>query len=300
MKKDLLSIKELSPGSVKNILKLTARIKRKKKSFSNKLKLKTIGLIFEKPSNRTRVSFEVGVNQLGGNSLYLDPQSIQLKKREALKDVASTLSRYLDGIVLRTFSHKDQEEFAQYFTKGLINGLSDLVHPCQALADMFTVKEKFGRTNGVKFAYVGDGNNVCNSLILAAGKLGVDMHIATPPGYEPDKRIVDYVVREGASLFLGSDPYQAVKDAQVVYTDVWVSMGQESERTERLNAFKGYQINEDLLKTADKNYVFMHCLPAHRGEEVADSVIDGPHSIVFDQAENRLHTQKAVMVKLFS
>ena len=265
---------------------------------------KTLGLLFQKPSVRTRVSFEVGMAQLGGQSLYIGPVELQGGQREAPKDVARVLSRYLDGIVARTFRHSDVEEMARYSEIPVINGLSDASHPCQALADLFTVQEKLGRLSGVKIAYVGDGNNVCHSLMEGIALLGVHLTIAAPKGYEPDPAVGRWAARQakssGARIEIVRDPKQAVKGAAVVYTDVWTSMGQEQEKLKRQKAFRGFQINSRMMKQAAGGALFMHCLPAHRGEEVSDEVMDSRNSIVYDQAENRLHVQKAILLYLMS
>jgi len=263
---------------------------------------KAIGLIFQKPSNRTRVSFEVGVHQLGGKCLYLGPKELELGKRETTADVAKTLSRYLAGIVARTHSHQDIVELGKQASIPIINGLSDLYHPCQAMADIFSVKEKFGKLKGQTLAYVGDGNNVCHSLLLGSSKAGLNMNIATPAGYEPDEEVVVQAranaAASGSKILLTQSPQEAVQGAHVVYADVWVSMGQEEESLNRLKIFQNYQINQELVDLADKDYIFMHCLPAHREQEVTTDIIDGEHSIVFDQAENRMHVQKAIMTFL--
>ena len=271
---------------------------------ANLLKSKTIGLVFQKPSNRTRVSFEVGIFQFSGNCIYLGPEEINLGVRETTSDVAKTLSRYLDGIVARTHTHDSILELAENASVPIINGLSDLYHPCQALTDLFSIREKFQRLEGLTIAYIGDGNNVCHSLMLGAAKLGVNINIASPAGYRPDAKVIEMAVEmasaNNATIAIKEDPREAVKGVNVIYSDVWVSMGQEDEREKRLNDFKDFQINKDLTSLADSRYIFMHCLPAHRGEEVTADVIDGDHSIVFDQAENRLHTQKAIMNFIFN
>jgi len=302
MKKDLLSIGDLVLADINSIFKLSHELKKNKKKFAKSLSGKTLALIFQKPSNRTRVSFEVGMYQLGGNSLYLSPQEINLGVRETIGDVARTISRYVDGIVLRTFEHKNCLDMAEAATVPVINGLSDYSHPCQALADLFTIKEKLKALKKVTLAYVGDGNNVCNSLLFAAAKTGMNISVATPKGYAP----VDGVIKlsqaaakvTGSRIVITEDPFSAVKDAQVVYTDVWASMGQEEEINKRKIIFKDFQINAKLLSNAAKNVLVMHCLPAHRGEEVTDEVMESKNSIVFDQAENRMHVQKAILIKL--
>jgi len=302
MKKDLLSIGDFSLADINSIFKLTEQLKKNKKKFAKSLSGKTLALIFQKPSNRTRVSFEVGMYQLGGNSLYLSPQEINLGVRETIGDVARTISRYVDGIVLRTFEHKNCLDMAQAATIPVINGLSDFSHPCQALADIFTIKEKLKDIKKVTLAYVGDGNNVCNSLLFAAAKTGMNISVATPKGYAPEEKVVKQsqtAAREtGSRIVITEDPFSAVKDAQVVYTDVWASMGQEEEINKRKVIFKDFQINAKLLANASKDVLVMHCLPAHRGEEITDEVMESKNSIVFDQAENRMHVQKAILIKL--
>ena len=302
MKKDLITIQNLSAREIKEIFDLTDKRKKNRKKFSKVLAGKTLALIFQKPSNRTRVSFEVGMYQLGGNAVYLSPNEINLGVREAVKDVAKTLSRYIDGIVLRTFEHKNVVELAEHSDKPVINGLSDFSHPCQALADVYTVKEKLKKTKGVTLAYVGDGNNVCNSLLFTCSKVGMNINVATPKGYEVIQEVVLGAQKtaqlSGSKIKILNDPFEAVKDADVIYTDVWTSMGQENESQERKKIFKDYQINDKLVKLAKKNVLIMHCLPAHRGEEITDEVIDSPNSVVFDEAENRMHVQKAVLIKL--
>ncbi|MDD5078908.1 MAG: ornithine carbamoyltransferase [Candidatus Omnitrophica bacterium] len=302
MKRDLISIKTLTLEQIKDIFDLTHKIKKSPKRFTGALKGKTLALIFEKPSNRTYVSFQVGMYELGGNSVYLGPAQIKLGVRETIHDVAKTLSRYVDGIVLRTFAHQNVLDMAKYAGVPVINGLSDLSHPCQALADTFTIKEKFGGFKNITVAYIGDGNNVCNSLLYACAKLGVNINVATPQGYDPDADMVlgakSAAEKTGSRISLFHKAQTAVQGANVIYTDVWASMGQESEAQKRKQDFKDYQVNKKLLSLADKNCLVMHCLPAHRGEEISDEVIDGDNSIIFDQAENRLHVQKAILVKL--
>ncbi len=293
MKKDFISIKDISAQEIKDIFELTDELKKDKAKFSNALAGKTLALIFQKPSNRTRVSFEVGMYQLGGNSIYLASHEINLGVRESIADVAKTLSRYVDAIVLRTFEHKNVLEMAQAASIPVINGLSDFSHPCQALADIYTIREKFKNLKGVTLAYVGDGNNVCNSLLYATAKTELTMVVAAPEGYGPDKM----ALRESQAKLLHS-PFAAVRGADVIYTDVWASMGQEKEAKERKKIFKDFQVNINLVKLAKENCLVMHCLPAHRGEEITDGVMDSPNSIVFDQAENRMHVQKAILIKL--
>jgi ornithine carbamoyltransferase len=300
MNKDLKSGFDLSAKDIDAIFNLTKKLKKKK--ISTVLKGKTVGLVFQKPSVRTRVSFEVGARQLGADCMYLAPQDIQLGAREPIKDVARVLSRYLDGIVARTFSHTHVLELAKYAKVSVINGLSDLYHPAQALADLYTIKEKAGKLKGLKLAFIGDGNNVVHSLAVLSAKTGLNFSLATPKKYEPNKKIwsdtLKIAKKTGAQIKHYYDPKQALKDADFVYTDVWTSMGQEKERTKRLKAFKGFQINAKLLKGLKKKYYVMHCMPVHRNEEITDEVIESKNSIVFDQAENRLHVQKAVMALL--
>jgi len=288
MKRDLISIANLKPREVEEIFNLTDKLKKDKAKFAKALSGKTLALVFQKPSNRTRVSFEVGMYQLGGYSIYLGPDEINLGVRESIKDVAKTLSRYIDAIVLRTFAHNNILEMAKYATVPVINGLSDFSHPCQALADIYTIKEKLKNLKGLTLGYVGDGNNVCNSLLYACAKVGMNMRVATPKGYEPD----------GVVINLFHQPEDAVKDADIIYTDVWASMGQEKETAKRKKVFKNFQVNKKLVNLAKKNCLIMHCLPAHRGEEITDEIIESKNSVIFDQAENRMHVQKAILVKL--
>ncbi len=302
-KKDLITIKDLSVNEIYAIFK-QAKIFKKKPFCENKtLRSKSIALVFQKPSNRTRVSFEVGMFDLGGHAVYLGPDELKLGVRESVKDVAKVLNRYVDGIVARTFSHDDVIKMAQFCTVPVINGLTDLLHPCQALSDIFTIEEKFGRSK-VKISFVGDGNNVLHSLLLGASMLGKDIHVATPEGYGPKQEIIEearkLAKKSGSSVEIGTDPKGCAKDADVLYTDVWVSMGQEKERAERINTFKDFQVNEALVSLAKKKVAVMHCLPAHRGEEITDAVMDSEKAIVYDQAENRLHVQKAILLKLLS
>jgi len=302
MKKDLLSIGDLSLADINAIFKLSQQLKKNKRKFAKSLSGKSLALLFQKPSNRTRVSFEVGMYQLGGKSLYLSPQEINLGVRETISDVAKTLSRYVDGIVLRTFEHKNCLDMAAAAAVPVINGLSDFSHPCQALADLFTIQEKLKKLKKVTLAYVGDGNNVCNSLLFAAAKTGMNISVATPKGYAPADKVVKdslLIAKEtGSRILITEDPFSAVKAADVVYTDVWASMGQEEEINKRKIIFKDFQINAKLLSNAAKNVLVMHCLPAHRGEEITDEVMESRNSIVFDQAENRMHVQKAILIKL--
>ncbi len=306
MKKDLLTIGDLSPEDIDRILDRSAWLKaaQKEERPHHPLAGKSLGMIFEKSSTRTRVSFEVGMYQLGGQALFLSPNDLQMGRGEPVADTARTLSRYLDGIMIRTFAQTTVEELARHAAIPIINGLTDLHHPCQALADLFTIREKRGGLQGLTFCYVGDGNNMAHSLIEACVKTGMRIALACPPGYEPDAAIMREAGRTaaatGAELSLSDDPGKAAKDADIVYTDVWASMGQEKEHALRVKAFRGFQVNEKLLGLARPDALVMHCLPAHRGEEISAGVIDGPQSVVFDQAENRLHTQKAVMELLMA
>jgi ornithine carbamoyltransferase len=263
------------------------------------LKGKTLAMIFEKPSTRTRVSFEVGMWQLGGYALYLSVSDLQLGRGETIADTAQVLSRYVDGIMARVFAHQTILDLIKYSRVPVINGLSDLTHPCQGLADLFTIYEKKGRFSGLKLAYVGDGNNVANSLLYGCSKVGMDITLACPKGYEPNPEVVakakEEGKRSGCKVKVTKDPKEAVREADIIYTDVWASMGKEKERKKRLKIFKPFQVNGKLVKEAKDDYLFMHCLPAHRGEEVTDEVADSENSVIFDQAENRLHTQKALL-----
>ena len=301
MNKDLLTIHDLSREDLERILERSAWLKQARKDglVHHPLAGRTLGMIFEKSSTRTRVSFEVGMYQLGGQALYLPAQDLQMGRGEPVPDTARTLSRYLDGIMIRTFSQKMIEELARHASIPVVNGLTDLHHPCQALADLFTVRERRGPLAGLKLCYVGDGNNVAHSLIEACAKVGMHISLACPPGYEPDAAIMRQAKQvaavNGGDLALSADPKKAAKGADVLYTDVWASMGQEHEQNKRIKAFAGYQIDANLLREAAPEAIVMHCLPAHRGEEISAEVIDGPRSVVFDQAENRLHSQKAVL-----
>jgi ornithine carbamoyltransferase len=300
MKKDLLTILDLTLEEVRNIFSLTAGMK--DGSIRRALPNKTIAMVFEKPSLRTRMTFQVGMNQLGGHAVYLTQQDIQLGGRESVGDVARNLERWVDGIVARTYKHETIVELAQYAAVPVINALSDRAHPCQALTDLYTIIEKKHDLAGIRMAYIGDGNNVCNSLVLLAATLGVELAVASPSGYRPDDKIIAAAnERSGASnarIEFTDDPFEAAANADVVYTDIWVSMGDEAEAEERRRAFARYQVNGELMRAAKKDAVVMHCLPAKRGLEITDEVMDGPQSIVFDQAENRLHVQKALLVLL--
>lgn len=294
----------LSISEVEGLLTLAARLKEKqRRGISHPLlQGKTLGLLFQKPSTRTRVSFEAGMNQLGGHAMVLPMGDIQLSRGESVADTARVLSRYLDGIVIRTYDHAVVQEWASEATMPVINGLTDQSHPCQALSDLLTIKEKKGRLKGLKIAYVGDGNNVANSLIEAAAKMGMGIALGCPSGYQPDQHVVDRAQveagRTGAVIELVQDPSVAVKDADVIYADVWISMGREREQARRLKVLAPYQVNSRLVSRAKPGAMVMHCLPAHRGEEITAEVLDGPQSVILDQAENRLHMQKAVLVEL--
>ena len=304
--KDFISIHDLTSSDMEEIFSLSSDLKQKQKNQEKHeyLWAKSLAMIFEKPSTRTRVSFEIGMWQLGGLAINLDQAAIGLGVRESIGDVAKTLSRYADAILVRTFEHGKVLELAKNASIPVINGLSDLLHPCQALADVFTIREKKGEEGlrGLKMAYIGDGNNVCNSLMFAAAKLGMNLVIAAPAGYEPKKEIVELAFEDGKKagieLDILNDPVVAAKDADVIYTDVWASMGQEKEAKKREKAFKKFQVNRELVSLAKKDVIIMHCLPAHRGKEITDDILDGPNSVVFDQAENRLHVQKAILTLL--
>jgi ornithine carbamoyltransferase len=302
--RDFLALVDYTAEEIEYLLQLAIEMKRKHIAGEPQpvLQGKTLGMIFEKSSTRTRVSFEVGMYQLGGYALFLSKNDIQLGRGETVGDTAQTMSRYLDGIMIRTFGHNKVIELARSATVPVINGLSDLSHPCQALADYQTVLEKKGKLRGLKVAYIGDGNNMTHSLMMGACKLGMDFAVASPEGYGPDKEVIEAsqenANQTGSKLLVCADPREAIENADVIYTDVWASMGFEAEQKEREIAFKNYQVNEELVKYAKNDYLFMHCLPAHRGEEVSGDVIDGKHSIIFDQAENRLHAQKAIMAAI--
>ncbi len=299
--RDVLSVQDLSGEEVREVLDLARQLKREQRAGvrHDPLRGKTVALLFEKPSLRTRVTFEVGMRQLGGEAVYLAPQDVQLGVREAVGDVARNLARWVDGIVARVNRHETLRELAEGSHVPVINALSDREHPCQALADLLTVEEKLGGFSGVRAAWVGDGNNVCCSFLLAAARVGLSVTAAVPAGYEPDPGVWEAAraeaQRRGAQIQLVRDPREAVAGAHVVYTDVWTSMGQEAQREERQRVFRPYQVNAELVRQADPHAVVLHCLPAHRGEEITDEVLDGPQSAVLDQAENRLHVQKALL-----
>jgi ornithine carbamoyltransferase len=295
-KRDFLTVWDLSSEEIDSLLKRAIELKSGKDANKCPLIGRSIGLLFEKASTRTRVSFEVGIYQLGAQSIYMNPKEIQIGRGETIHDTAKVLSRYLNAIVIRTFSHHTLLEFAHYSLIPVINGLSDLHHPCQALADLMTILEKKGPLNGTRLAYIGDGNNVANSLIEAAARTGIHMTIGCPKGYEPDPDILEKATSVSKNeIVVMKEAKDAVFKADVVYTDVWVSMGQEKEAAKKKMKFSRYQINSKLLSYADRDAIVLHCLPAHRGEEITDEVIDGPQSAVFDQAENRMHIQKALL-----
>ncbi len=306
-KQDFLTLQEFSKDEIWQLLKSTKEFKEKtvKGKEANKLAGKSVALLFQKPSTRTRVSFDVAISQLGGHSVYLGYAESQLGRGETIADTARVLSRYVDYVVARVNKHEDLEEMTEYASIPVINALSDLHHPCQAVADIYTVWEKLGTLEGLKVAYVGDGNNVCNSLLIGCSKLGVNISVACPQGYEPDngvqKMAETNAMDSGSKVEILREPLEAVKNADVVYTDTFVSMGDEAERETRLKTFlPKYRVTSDLFKHASKDALFMHCLPAHRNEEVTDEAMDGPHSAIWDQAENRLHTTKAILIKIIT
>jgi len=302
--KDLLDVTAMPRTQIDDLLRLAASLKTKQQRAipHRLLSGKTLGLLFQKPSTRTRVSFEAGMNQLGGHALVLPMGDIQLSRGETVSDTARVLSRYLDGIVIRTYDHAVVEEWAVEAGMPVINGLTDHSHPCQALSDLLTIREKKGRLKGLTLSYVGDGNNVANSLIEAGAKMGMRVVVGCPAGYQPDQHVIDRArieaERTGGAIEIVENPQVAVKEADVLYTDVWISMGREREQARRLKTLASYQLNGRLLQRAKPDAIVMHCLPAHRGEEIAADVLDGPQSVVIDQAENRLHMQKAILVQL--
>ena len=302
LRNDFVSIRDFTPGEIREFIELGRLIKSNPELFAGSLRGQTLALIFEKPSLRTRVSFDVGIHQLGGFSLYLSPAEINLGKRESVHDVAKNLERMVQGIMIRTFAHEIVEQMAEYASIPIINGLTDYSHPCQAMADYLTMLEVKGELAGLKVAFVGDGNNVAHSLMFAGAQLGADVWVATPPKYEPDPGAIAWATERGrgtgGNCTVTNDPVEAVRAADVVYTDVWASMGQEGEKEQRDKIFRPYQVNQELFQLAKSDAIFMHCLPAHRGDEVTADVIDSIHSVVFQQAENRLHAQKSIMVEL--
>jgi ornithine carbamoyltransferase len=288
-------VADFSTAELELVLDLATQLKETPRDEQHVLPGRALGMIFNKPSTRTRISFEVGIAQLGGYGLYLRSDDLQLGRGETIRDTATVLSRYLDAIMIRTYAQADVEELAEHADIPVINGLTDETHPCQALADMLTIRERLGRVAGVRVAYLGDGNNVCSSLMVAAARLGSSFVAATPPGYEPDERAVATARKSGGEVDVESDPVAAVRGADVLYTDVWTSMGQEEERERRLRDLGGYGITPELLAQAGNGAIVLHCLPAHYGEEITEDVLYGPQSAVWDQAENRLHAQKALM-----
>jgi len=300
--KDFISIKDFSPAEIQYLLILARQVKTHPTTYCEALKRKTLAMIFEKPSLRTRVSFDVGIQQLGGFSIYLSPAEINLGKRESVYDVAKNLERMVQGIMIRTFAHEIVEQMALYAKIPVINGLTDFCHPCQAMADYLTMWEVKGNLERLKVAFVGDGDNVAHALMFAGAQVGAHVWVASPRGYEPVAEAVQWSLERGketgGTCHVVNDPAEAVAGADVVYTDVWTSMGQEAEGEKRDKAFTGYQVNRELMRKAKADAIFMHCLPAHRGKEVTDEVIDSPQSVVFQQAENRLHAQKAIMLEL--
>ena len=301
MKRDFLALSQFTKAELDAMFALTKELKQKTKSGveHHLLKGKSLAMIFEKSSTRTRISFEVGMYQLGGHPLFISSKDSQMGRGEPIKDSARVMARYCDGVMIRTFAQETVEEFARYSSVPVINGLTDLHHPCQIMADIFTVIEHRGGYQGLKFAWIGDGNNMANSWIEAAAIFGFDLTLACPQGYDPDPKVLEWArSQEGSNIVITRDPKEAAKGADVLNTDVWASMGQEEEQKIREKAFVGFQLNEELLDLAKGNAMVLHCLPAHRGEEISDDVIEGPHSAVWDEAENRLHVQKAIMATL--
>ncbi len=303
---DFLTLADYSSDTIQQLLSLAKKLKDDQKNgiATYPLKGKILGMIFDKPSTRTRVSFEAGMVQLGGHAMYLNGNDLQMGRGETIEDTAKVLSEYVDAIMIRTFSHQNVEELARHASIPIINGLTDTFHPCQALADLLTIQEVKGKLKGLKLAYIGDGNNVAHSLLNACAIVGMDISIATPVGYEPLPEIVkkaeEFASNSGSNIVITNDPFEAVDQADIVYSDVWTSMGQEKENEIRLKAFEDYQINKELVQKAKEDFMFLHCLPAHRGEEVTADVIDGKHSYIYQQAGNRLHAQKALLVEILS
>tara|TARA_B100000575_G_scaffold247298_1_gene212683 strand:- start:257 stop:1237 length:981 start_codon:yes stop_codon:yes gene_type:complete len=302
MPNHFVSLADFSTEELRKLIELAHDVKRNPRAYRDSCEGQTLAMIFQKPSLRTRVSFQTGIYQLGGQGIYLGPTDIQLHRGETIADTAAVLSRYVDGIMARVFGHSDVVDLAAHASVPVINGLSDFNHPCQVLADLQTVSEKFGRLEGLKFAYIGDGNNMAHSIMFGCAKMGLHVAVGHPKGYAPDaevtRRTREMAAVHGTAVQVTESPIEAVTDADVVYTDVWASMGQEDEAAERLKRFEGFEVNSALMAAAKPTAIFMHCLPAHRGEEVSAAVIDGPQSVVFDQAENRLHAQKAIMISL--
>ncbi len=305
MNKDLISIKDLKIQDIEILFQMASDLKQRRKRGEKVIHLldgKSLGLLFEKPSTRTRISFEIAIRELGGSSLFLQSDQLQLKRGEPIGDAAKIFSLYLDALVVRTFNHDNLIELAKNASIPVINGLSDFSHPCQVLSDMFTIKEKKGDLKNIKLTYIGSGNNVCNSWIYAAAKADINLVIASPKGYEPKDKILKEAqkINSKCKIELIRDPFKAVKGTDVIYTDVWVSMGEEAEKKQRIIDFKGFQVNGKLIKLAKKNVLVMHCLPAHRGEEITGEILDGSNSVVWQQAENKLHLQKALLVLLLT
>lgn len=301
MKRDFLNISDLTKREIEEVIDYAIKLK-KDKFADRSLENKSIGLVFMKPSTRTRISFEVGVYQMGGQPIYIQGSSTQMSRGEDIKDTARVLSRYLDGLVIRTYAHSEVEELASYSDFPVINALTDYAHPCQVLADFQTIYEIFGRLEGLKMAYIGDGNNMANTLLIGCAMMGLDISIASPEGYEPNGKAVAEALRfareTGSKVEILNDPKEAAKGANILYTDVWVSMGQEGEK-DKVNVFQGFTIDDELLKIADSKAIVMHCLPAHKGEEITEEVFEKFADVIFQQAENRLHAQKALMSFLF-
>lgn len=304
VQEDFLSLKDYSTDEIMDLLHLAIELKKPENKYLPLLKGKVLGMIFEKSSTRTRVSFEAGMLQLGGNAMFLSSQDTQMGRGETIADTGRVLSGYLDGLMIRTFHQSVVQELADFSSIPVINGLTDDYHPCQVLADLMTILEHFGTLKGKKMAYIGDGNNMANSLMIGAAKVGMDITIASPAAYAPTAEMVDLAKDiaqyTGSSIVITESPEQAVAGSDIIYTDVWASMGQEQETIERLQHFQGFQVNEELVKHANKDYIFMHCLPAHREEEVTTGILEGPHSVIFQESENRLHAQKAVLVALMA
>jgi ornithine carbamoyltransferase len=302
MPRNFLSMDDLSPSELGSLLDLSARVKASPEKFADRLAGMAVAMIFEKPSTRTRVSFEVGIAGLGAHPVALSSSELQLGRGETIEDTGRTLSRYVDAVVLRTFGQERLEALARTATVPIVNALSDFEHPCQCMADLLTISEAKGRTDGLTLAFVGDGNNVANSLLIGGAKAGMTVRVATPLGYEPIPQVVRRAAEigeeTGGGAFVTNDPRQACKDADVLYTDVWASMGQEEEASERMLVFRPYRLDERAIEVARPDAIVMHCLPAHRGQEITDEVLDGPQSVVWDQAENRLHTEKGILLWL--
>ncbi|MHC1625955.1 MAG: ornithine carbamoyltransferase [Methanoculleaceae archaeon] len=302
MMRHLVSINDLDQEGLNQVIESAERLKAERAS-GNLRRLLTdasLAMIFEKSSTRTRVSFEVGMTELGGHALFLNASDLQLGRGEEIRDTARVLSRYVSAVMIRANRHRTIEEFARYSTIPVINGLSDREHPCQVLADILTIRERYGSTEGIRLAWIGDGNNVCNSFILATALTGIDLVVASPELYRPQASIIDVARRNGGRVEVTDDPCTAARDADVLYTDTWISMGDESEQEERRRSLSGYTIDSSLLEIAKSDAIVMHCLPAHRGEEITDEVMEGPQSVIWDQAENRLHVQKAILVDLIT